>query len=85
MWCWMWVGVFVDDDFFFARPTLSVRTRKQLQSRKVARYWSLGRCPGFSCGSHIPNRLLGPYDDDDDDDGNGNGISWRSQGNDQAD
>ena len=48
--------------FFFARPTLSVRTRKQLQSRKVAGYRSLGRCPGFSCGSHTPNRLLGPWD-----------------------
>ena len=22
----------------------------------------LGRCPGFSCGSHTPNRLLGPWD-----------------------
>ena len=24
--------------------------------------WFLGRCPGFSCGSHTPNRLLGPWD-----------------------
>ena len=23
---------------------------------------SLGRCPGFSCGSHTPNRLLGSWD-----------------------
>ena len=28
----------------------------------ATRYRSLGRCPGFSCGSHTPNRLLGPWD-----------------------
>ena len=55
MWCWM-CGF-----FFFARPTLSVRSENSLVAA-IARCRSLGRCPGFSCGSHTPNRLLGYRD-----------------------
>ena len=32
------------------------------RDRKTAKYRFSGRCPGFSCGSHTPNRLLGHRD-----------------------
>ena len=32
------------------------------RDRKAAKYRFSGRCPGFSCGSHTPNRLLGHRD-----------------------
>ena len=46
--------------FFFARPTLSVTELSC--HRRVRMYRLLGRCLGFSCGSHTPNRLLGHRD-----------------------
>ena len=42
--------------FFLDLPTLSVT-----ENTVATGYRSLGRCPGFSCGS-TPNRLLGPWD-----------------------